>query len=887
MSTPPPQRPRLILAAANNIVADVRVRKYVETAVQAGADVTVLGIAAGRTLERGVLGGAQLIRVPVTYQLRDAATRAHLPATRSAALELEGRRRKAAQRDVSADIGALKAASRTAHRLERRAIARQIARLRDDADASRVSFDQHVNIERASIKQALSMHEDSIPLVEQDRLPSDWRAYAPEFLDLELAFGPVLDKLEADVLHAHDVHLLATMARSKRRRAGAGQRTTLIYDAHEFIPGLFHTDPAYVDALASMEAEFIPDCDSVVTVSPRIATELQHLHQLDAPATLVTNAPVVDFQSVQPDIRTLIGLDENATLVVYSGGVNPGRGLEVVIDALARLRHDHHLAIVTNRPGSKYTNSLRLRANHLGVGTRFHVVDFVPPERVVTFLAGADIGVHPMRPGWRNHDWALPNKVFEYAAAGLALVVSDLEEMARFVTDDDLGTTFLPGDADDLARAIRSIAEKVRSREPGTTRSGFTWSDQARAVVDLYRRASGAILIDNAPQTLPPVRWPDAEAAAATPAVETVVISTPHIAPDAPPVEPTSTARLAIGPMNAAGQAWVWARAVEAAGAAAAAEVFQVDDGSVYEFQTDHLISTRDWSSLDWQLRQTQRILSRFTHVLFEFGRPMLGRLQSQHFDADARMMAAHRIATGIICHGSDVRDPDLHASLEPHSPFRTCDPALRSSFAGRTKQLRQMIREVGLPAFVTTIGLLDSVPHATWLPLALDLARLPPRAAAPGQTSGPLRVGHFPTNGLFKGSGAVDAVCERLQDDGLITYQRLSGVSRREIPANLEQIDVLIDGVVLGDYGVLACEAMAVGTPVVGNVSDRVRDRLPQSLPIVDADPDTLDHVLRRLVNDRDQLPALSRAGRDYVTSVHDGRASVAVLRGFLSNGS
>lgn len=875
MTSRPERQPRIVLAVANNIAADARVRKYVETAVLAGADVTVVGVSDGNLLEEGQLGGARLLRVPVRYRLRRHAAKARDPKLRTERMQAAAQQLRADERELSARIGDLKAEGRQAHRLRRWRIARTIEDLREEAAERRSSFDSWMAEERRAIDELRAIRERPLEAAPRPRSPIDWRAYAPEFLDLEIAVGPVIDDLEADVLHAHDVHLLGVLARSKRRRAGAGQSARLVYDAHEFIPGLFHPDPRYVDALASMEAEFIPDCDHVVAVSDRVAAELQARHGLAARPTVVHNAPVIGRRAEgAPTIRELTGVSADDVLLVYSGGVNPGRGLEVLVDALGLLPSRYHAAIVTNRPRAAYTVSLRERAREVGVAERFHVVEFVPPSEVVEFLRSADIGIDPMRPGWRNHEWTLPNKLFEYTAAGLALVVSDLEEIAKFVTEHGLGVAFRSEEAADLARAVQEVTPHRHEIRASHEQNWILWSDQVESIVQLYRDATGADLEPAAPTELPEPTFDQLEEASWSVDVDGTV---QHSMID-------RDVRLAIGPTNAAGQAWAWKLALEAAGAASV-EVFTLEHDAPYEFPTDHMVSTEDWGSLDWQLAQTRRILTTFSHVLFEFGRPILGRLHSQHFDGDARMLAAHGIHTGAICHGSDVRDPDVHAELEQYSPFRDCDDDFREGFARRTRHLRQLLDEVGLPTFVTTVGLVDSVPTATWLPLAIDMDRYRDAHAA-GRHGGRLRVGHFPTRGIFKGSGHVDRVCGALEAEGVIEYIRLSGIPARRIPEVLDGVDVLVDGLVLGDYGVLACEAMAARRAVVGNVGDRVRSRLPLDLPIVHTTPDTLEAEVRRLAGDRDAVLQRGDAGRSYVDQVHSGALSVAALAPFLDSG-
>ena len=88
---------------------------------------------------------------------------------------------------------------------------------------------------------------------------------------------------------------------------------------------------------------------------------------------------------------------------------------------------------------------------------RVHFLDPVSADEVVAFLASADVGVHPLLGGFPNHEMALPNKLFEYLHAGLAIVVTDLKELGRFVRRHELGETFRSGDPADLAANVEKV----------------------------------------------------------------------------------------------------------------------------------------------------------------------------------------------------------------------------------------------------------------------------------------------------------------------------------------------------------------------------------------------------------------------------------------------
>jgi glycosyltransferase involved in cell wall biosynthesis len=867
-------RPHVVMVAANDIAADARVRKYAESVSQLGYAVTVVGIG-GASREEGRLGDVTLIRLPVPYRLRNSKNERHSAVARMAEaftspispsrrrLVVSADRRRLRERERSASIGLVKARMRRANDpVSRRVLLANLKSKRALARLDRKVWDAWATRYRRRLDERSG---DRRPKRRTPALPRrrvDWRSYAPEFLDLELAFGPELDRLGADLLHVHDVHLIGVAARTLRRARGAGRNVVGIYDAHEFIPGLHHADPRYVRALAQMEREFIGDYDAIVAVSPEQAALLADTHRLTRRPPVVLNAPIAPrkARAASRSLRSLAGVAEEALVLVYSGGVNPGRGIETLVLALNHLPNAHAV-IVTNRMRAPYTKSLARLARQQGTRSRLHFVPFVPPDEVVGYLAEADIGIHPMIPGYANHDIALPNKILEYVHAGLPVVVSELPAMATFVREQRVGTTFRPLDPEALAAAVRHVTEhrETYRRAAGEVAAArrFTWGSQQVTIQRLYAEVLGEAderlrEIDD----LPPLTLHSPAA--------------PHEGRGRAPI------RLAVGPENMSGQAWAWARAVERNRADVEAVVFEREKDHAFAFPYDRRIAAQEWVSFDWQLEQL-RSLSEYTHALFEFGHGLLGTLAGGTFHGDLPLLVGRGVHCALVCHGSDVRDPELHASLEPHSPFHQADPSLVRGLQRKTEALRAEIDRTGIQCFVSTPGLLDQVSGARWLPVTVDAQTWPTRSAASGANL--LRVGHFPSQGIFKGSEVVDAVAERLAAAGLIEYVRLPHMAEAELRDVMRTLDVLIDGIRLGDYGVTACQAMATGVLVLGNVGERVRRRLTTDVPIVHVTPDTLEDVLADIAHDRAAYREQAASGPAFVERFHDGTYAATVL--------
>ena len=324
-----------------------------------------------------------------------------------------------------------------------------------------------------------------------------WRRLEPGLWDYELAYGAVIDEIDPDLIHAHDFRMLGVGARAKVRAKARGHDTKLVWDAHEYVPGLqpWRDNRRWLPAHMAYEKEFAPYADAAVTVSGELAELLVRRHRLAQKPSVVLNAPgsARASASVTPNLRTTIGLGADDPLLVYSGVMAPKRGVDIMIEALPYLP-EAHVALVVPDPAAPFVAGLRARAETLRVGTRLHVVPYVPHDQVVDFLSSADAGVIPIH-HYPNHEIALITKFFEYAHARLPIIVSDVRAMADTVRRTGQGEVFVAGDLDDYVRAARAVlADTKRYRDayetPGLL-DGWTWEAQAAVLDAVYAGLTG------------------------------------------------------------------------------------------------------------------------------------------------------------------------------------------------------------------------------------------------------------------------------------------------------------------------------------------------------------------------------------------------------------
>lgn len=326
-----------------------------------------------------------------------------------------------------------------------------------------------------------------------------WRRTLPVTGYYRRAFLSVLRDLRPDVVHAHDVHLLGTVSEYV---ADAVDRPHVIYDAHEYVPGLAvggARSRRVVDAWAALERETIHRADRVITVAPGIAALLAERYSLDRTPTVVYNAPIAGTAKAPRSLRAAAGVGAEVALVVYSGALSAARGVDTVVTAL-RLLPEVHLAVVAVPFPNKLGPHLQAIAAQSGAAGRLHLVAPVASHDVPAYLSEADVGVSPILGSTSiSYDLSLPNKLFEFLHAGLPMVVSDCRGAADFVARHQLGRSFHAGDPDDLAAALRAVLADPPRPDTADLRREFSWQTQEPRLVAVYQDIVAGLTVPIAP----------------------------------------------------------------------------------------------------------------------------------------------------------------------------------------------------------------------------------------------------------------------------------------------------------------------------------------------------------------------------------------------------
>jgi glycosyltransferase involved in cell wall biosynthesis len=294
---------------------------------------------------------------------------------------------------------------------------------------------------------------------------------------------------QPDVCHAHDLNALLGAARVARQ-----QDALLVYDSHELWRrrnrhGELRPLGRLVDAL--QERRLIRRVDMVITVSPGIRDWLQRQYRLAVPVEAVRNLPLRRQHRDGPPLRELAGVGDERVLM-YTGRITSGRGLEETVNALPGLPEDVVL-VMLGYGDDLFVRQLHHRADRRGVAHRVRQVPPVTPDQVPAVASQADCALVAIEPVCLSYYFALPNKLFEAVQAGLPVLASDLPDMRTIVDGYQVGRLFQTGRPGEVRDGISALLADLDLYKENADRAAaeLTWEHESEVLRHAYARLTG------------------------------------------------------------------------------------------------------------------------------------------------------------------------------------------------------------------------------------------------------------------------------------------------------------------------------------------------------------------------------------------------------------
>jgi hypothetical protein len=235
-------------------------------------------------------------------------------------------------------------------------------------------------------------------------------------------------------------------------KIGKPFRSKIIVDAHEYEP--LHFDDRWwfnfflKGYWAYIASNYLPQANAMTTVCESIASEYQN--NFGVSCQVLNNA--TQFHQLEPT-----PVDPNEIRMVHHGICNPSRKLEKMIELMSYLDGRFTLDMMLVPDNRRYYNKLASMADG---NPRVKLRKPVAMRDIVTTINDYDIGIFLLSPKAFNYRMALPNKIFEFVQARLAVAVWPSPEMAKIVAHYRLGIVSEEFNITSAARSLNALTTK-------------------------------------------------------------------------------------------------------------------------------------------------------------------------------------------------------------------------------------------------------------------------------------------------------------------------------------------------------------------------------------------------------------------------------------------
>lgn len=227
-------------------------------------------------------------------------------------------------------------------------------------------------------------------------------------------FQKIID-INPDIIHANDLDALIPAYRAAKKL-----KCKLIYDSHEVYAenNWIASKKLYSLYLKATERYIVKRVDKMICVSNAAAEYFSKIYKIEKPL-VVTNC-CLQSEMVESKEKN------NGFEIINHGQFYEGRGYDIMLEAAPLLKEEPEIKLAIRGFG-KMEDGLRKRAKELDAENFI----FYPPVTVDKLIENASrsmVGVAITEPICLNFELSVSNKIFEYAAAGLPVIMSDIPE---------------------------------------------------------------------------------------------------------------------------------------------------------------------------------------------------------------------------------------------------------------------------------------------------------------------------------------------------------------------------------------------------------------------------------------------------------------------------
>lgn len=286
----------------------------------------------------------------------------------------------------------------------------------------------------------------------------------------------------ADIYHSHDLNTLTQGFICSKLRL---KPKKLVYDSHEVQTDRTGYNPKLI---SKWEGSLVKYTDETIVENHTRADHHKKLYGY-LPKTLYNYSSLYDIEDKKEvNLKQMLNLPEDEKILLYQGGLQAGRGLELLIKSM----HKVEAGTLVFIGDGKLKELLKRQVVEEGLEEKVKFVPKVHMEFLPSYTKEAYIGFQVLQNTSYNHYSASSNKLFEYIMAHVPVVSCDFPEIKKVVEEEKVGIAINANNTDAIAEAVNRMVnnESLRdeySKNCRLAKTKYNWNIEQQKLLEIYR----------------------------------------------------------------------------------------------------------------------------------------------------------------------------------------------------------------------------------------------------------------------------------------------------------------------------------------------------------------------------------------------------------------
>ncbi|MBC5635718.1 glycosyltransferase [Ornithinibacillus sp. BX22] len=285
-----------------------------------------------------------------------------------------------------------------------------------------------------------------------------------------------------DIYHSNDLNTLPQGYICSKLRI---KKKKLVYDSHEVQTSRTGYDKSFY---GKSEKFFIKKIDTMIVENHTRAKYNEELY--DFYPNVVHNYPFKqdDNRVKKAPLHDILDLPKEEKILLYQGGIQAGRGLEKLIQAVP-LFNEGTLVFIGD--GRIKTDLLKM-VDEMNLHNRVKFLPKVPVEELPSYTKNAYLGFQVLNNTNFNHYSASSNKLFEYIMSGVPIVACSFPEIKRVVEGEQVGVCVDSHDYESIAEGVNFLLTDIETRKNMVdncfkAKFIYNWENEKVNFLSIYR----------------------------------------------------------------------------------------------------------------------------------------------------------------------------------------------------------------------------------------------------------------------------------------------------------------------------------------------------------------------------------------------------------------